>query len=91
MADSKLIEKLEKLDSRLDSIDVTLAKQAKDLEYHIKRTDLLEQDMSATADSITRSMEPVLKHINRVESVSWFFAKLGGVLIAILTIYKLLD
>lgn len=38
-----VIRKLDKLDSRIDSIDITLAKQYLSLEEHIKRTDQNEE------------------------------------------------
>lgn len=41
----KLDTKLDKLDSRLDSIDITLIRQCDSLEYHIKRTNLLEEEI----------------------------------------------
>lgn len=39
----KLEEKIDKLDSRLDSIDKILVKNTDSLEYHIARTNKLEQ------------------------------------------------
>lgn len=44
MSDVKLIlEKLDKLDSRIDGIDITLAKQHVSLDEHIKRTQQNEE------------------------------------------------
>lgn len=45
MNDPKLHEKIDKLDSRLDGIDIHLAKYNKDLEFHISRTNLLEDQV----------------------------------------------
>ena len=54
MSDVKtVVSMLEIMDKRLDSIDITLAKQAKDLEYHIKRTDLLQDDMKPIKEHVT--------------------------------------
>lgn len=44
---------LEGMDKRLDSIDITLVKQAKDLEYHIKRTDLLQDEVKPIKEHVT--------------------------------------
>lgn len=49
----RLDEKLDRLDMRLDNIDVTLTKQAAQLEYHIKRTDLLEEKVKPVVDYAT--------------------------------------
>lgn len=44
MADIKsVIDKLDKMDTRLDSIDVTLGKQQVSLDYHIARTNQNEE------------------------------------------------
>lgn len=61
--DEKFYEKLEKMDSRLDSIDKTLVKQEVNLDNHIKRTDLLEKH----TDKLFRELEPIKKHVNHVE------------------------
>lgn len=37
--------KLDKQDGRMDALEKTSAKMATDLEYHIKRTDLLENEL----------------------------------------------
>lgn len=41
----RLENKIDKLDSRLDKIDITLAKQHEQIAIHIKRSDLLEQQV----------------------------------------------
>lgn len=43
--DGKIHEKLDRLDMRLDGIDLHLAKYNKDLEFHIARTNLLEDQV----------------------------------------------
>lgn len=53
MSDTKsILEKLDKLDSRLDGIDITLVKQNASLEHHIFRTDLAEQRIDDNEDRI---------------------------------------
>lgn len=80
MSDSKaILEKLEKMDSRLDNIDITLAKQAKDLEYHIKRTDLLEDKLI-----------PVEKHVSLVNTAFKVLLGLGTFIGFIVGIYSAL-
>lgn len=56
MSDSRLGRIEEKIDSiadRLNSIDVTLAKQEQQLAYHIRRTDLLEEQVKPISDHVT--------------------------------------
>ena len=46
-------DKLEKLDGRLDKIDISQTEIKKDLKYHIKRTDLLEKHIGSIDDKVT--------------------------------------
>jgi len=71
--------KADESDNRLNSIDVTLAKQNISLDNHIKRTELLEH-----------RMEPVEKHVLMING---FFKILGivGTIVAIaVSIFQLL-
>ena len=43
--EDRVIARIDKLDDRLLSIDTTLSAQHESLQIHIKRTDLLEQQM----------------------------------------------
>lgn len=52
----RIEDKVDKLDSRLDVIDITLTKQGNDLSYHIKRTDILESQISPIRDSYQQLM-----------------------------------
>lgn len=60
------------LDHRLDEMTVLLAKQQQSLEYHIKRTDLLQEEI-----------KPIRKHVYMVQGVGAFL----GILALIATIY----
>jgi hypothetical protein len=78
MDDKKLdrIEtKIDKLDSRLDSVDVTLAKQHESLKDHIRRTELLEQEI-----------KPVAKHV----AIMNFLGKVAFVLLGSDGLWELL-
>lgn len=67
MDDSRILDKLDEMDKRIDSIDITLAKQHISLEEHIKRTNLLET-----------KLEPVEDHVKAVNAVLKFA---GGIAI----------
>lgn len=65
--------KLDRLQTHGSNVDVTLAQQARDIAYHIKRTDLL----NARVEQVAESVLPVQAHVARVSSVAWF---VGGTL-----------
>lgn len=60
----KIEEKVDRIESKISSIDITLAKQAKDLEHHIYRTDLAESNIELLRSEI----EPVKKHVALVDA-----------------------
>lgn len=85
--DKMIIEKLEKLDSRIDNIDITLAKQSvilenqhASLEVHIKRTDLLEA-----------KLEPVEKHVDMVAGALKLIGLIGAMIGIITGLLKLVS
>lgn len=59
MDDNKLEKVLDKLDSRLDNIDVTLAAQHVSLKDHIRRTELLED-----------AVKPLQSHMDMVKGAA---------------------
>lgn len=76
MSDFKrLEEKVDKLDTRLDSIDATLIKNTILLDEHIKRTNILEEEL-----------RPVKQHVTVVSFVS---KALLAIIPILLTIKKL--
>ncbi len=74
----KIDVKLDKLDSRLGSIDVTLAKQHVSLEDHIRRTDLLEQQI-----------EPIKAHVAMVSGALKFIGILAMIAALVESLFKL--
>ncbi len=59
MADSeRLLNKIEKIDERLSSIDTSLIRNTLSLEEHVRRTNALENEL-----------KPVKKHVLMVEAV----------------------
>lgn len=53
-------EKLDKIVEDISEIKVTLAKQAVQLEHHIKRTDLNEENM----ELLRAEFKPIQKHVD---------------------------
>ncbi len=71
----RVLDKVEVIDNRIDSIDITLAKQHEQLVIHIKRTELNEAQ---------------IKHINRHVHMVEGALKLFGVLSVVLGLLKLI-
>lgn len=62
----RILNKLEQSDARLNSIDVTLARQHVSLDEHIRRTALLETEVKG-----------IKHHVSMVQGVSKFIGVLG--------------
>jgi archaellum component FlaC len=83
----KIEEKLDKVEDKLSSIDVTLAKQAKDLEHHIYRTDLAEQNL----EILRTEMQPVKKHVALMDATLKVIGSIASVVTFIAALYKILS
>lgn len=64
----RILVKLDKIEDRLDSIDKTLIKNTESLEYHIKRTDLLQEQVK-TLDTNLKPVEDHVKSVNLIISI----------------------
>ena len=62
----RLEDKIDKISDRMNSVDVTLAKQSVILEEHVKRSTMLES-----------RMEPVERHVSMVKGAAKLLAGLG--------------
>ena len=51
----KLNQKLDKIDQRIDSIDKHLAVYNSELKFHIKRTDILEEELKPIKSSLIKA------------------------------------
>ena len=75
----KLYNKVEDIDSRLDTVDKTLIAQHATLEHHIERTEIAEKRLGHIEDVL---YDKVLKHINQVDGA----LKLLGIISIVLGI-----
>jgi tetrahydromethanopterin S-methyltransferase subunit G len=64
----KIEEKLDKVLEEVSSINVTMARNTADLEYHIKRTDLLEDQFKPIHTAYNRA-EGIFKAIGVIGTV----------------------
>jgi predicted nucleic acid-binding Zn-ribbon protein len=83
----KIEEKLDKVEEKISSIDVTLAKQAKDLEHHIYRTDLAESNI----ELLRTEMQPVKKHVALMDASLKVIGAIASVVTFVIGIIKLIS
>lgn len=78
MDERRIEDKIDKIIEKVNTIDVTLAKQQVTLDEHVRRTNLLEE-----------KMEPVEKHVTIVNGCLKIIAALGTIIGLIHGILKL--
>lgn len=81
MANDKLdrIEaKIDKLDSRLDGVDVRLQKYNSELEFHIARTNQIEDDLL-----------PIVSHVEQIRGAIKLLSIIGSLLLLAATLYRI--
>jgi len=71
----KIDRKLEKIDERIDNIDKHLAVYNSQLRFHIKRTDMLEEDM-----------KPLKIHLNKTQGILTFIGVIATVITVVVTL-----
>lgn len=81
----KIEEKVDRIESKISNIDVTLAKQAKDLEHHIYRTDLAEENL----EILRGEMEPVKKHVALMDASLKVIGAISSLAAFVLGVIKL--
>lgn len=73
MSDDRVYAELKEINERLNKIDVRLAEYNAHLDYHILRTDELQQ----TNESIEEALEVLKQHVYKVQGAAAFIAILG--------------
>jgi hypothetical protein len=76
---TQIIAKLDKLDERLDSVDKVLVRNTTSLEDHIRRTEILENEM-----------EPVKAHVAQVSGAMKLIIAISSVAGIVQAVYLLL-
>jgi hypothetical protein len=82
----KIEAKIDEVEEKLSSIDVTLAKQAKDLEHHIYRTELAETNI----ELLRAEIQPVKKHVALMDAGLKVIGILASVATFIVGLIKIL-
>lgn len=70
-------DKLEKMDNRLDNVDVTMVKQQVVLDEHVRRTNLLEEKTEAAKKELEEKIEPLKNQSSQIK----LFLKIGAALL----------
>jgi len=82
----KIVEKIDKLDARMDDMAITLVRNTESLEHHIARTNLLE-------DYVKTEITPIKKHVDMVrhgaQGVIWVAIALAGIAGFLVTLREL--
>lgn len=94
---SDINSKLDKLDGRVDNIDVTLAKQSVILEEHIKRSlaneqavEVLRVEVQQRHQDLMDHLNPLLKYADRAAFLFQIAVGIGGVVGFALTVLQLI-
>jgi predicted nucleic acid-binding Zn-ribbon protein len=82
----KIEAKVEKIEDSISNIDVTLARQAKDLEHHIYRTSLAEENI----ELLRTELQPVKKHVALVDAGLKLVGALASATAFVLGVVKIL-
>ena len=80
----RIEEKVDVVENRISNIDVTLAKQAKDLEHHIYRTDLAEQQIELLRGEI----QPIKKHVYLVDATLKVIGAIASIATFVVGLYN---
>lgn len=83
----KLDNRIEKIDNKLDHISETLIRNTESLEYHIKRTNLLETKIQ----TLDNDLKPIERHVTLVNGIIRAVIVLIPLVGGILAILKVLE
>lgn len=83
---SLVLNKIDRLDSRIDNVDKTLVKQEVSLSEHIRRTELAEEAIKILKSSI----DPINRHVHMVEGALKMIGGLSLLLGIATTLLKLM-
>lgn len=64
---NRLYDQLDRIESRLDTVDITLTKNTVILDEHIRRTELLEN-----------ALKPIDSHVKNMQAAGKIFMWVGG-------------
>lgn len=87
MSTDRRIDRLDRIEERLLSIDRTLAVNTTSLQDHIRRTELLEKGM----DVLVSELKPVQRHVTQVETVLKVLGAIAAIIGTLAAVAKILE
>jgi hypothetical protein len=82
--EERILDKLDKIDDRLNDMDKTLVRNTTSLEEHMKRSDALEKLINAQSDA----MRPVEDHVRHMQGAGKLIVWASVVLGIVAAIFK---
>jgi chromosome segregation ATPase len=87
MSNDRIYEKLDKIEERLNSIDITLERNTVSLEHHIRRTDLLQD----SSQNLSAQLEPIKTHVTKVQGGLQLLGAIAAIAAFILVTLQIID
>lgn len=88
---TKIENKIDGLDGRIDSVDVTLAKQSVVLEEHQRRSLANEEQVQLLKKHLDIEIEPIKLHVNQVHLILKLIGLVASVVAAMAGFFELLQ
>ena len=92
---TRLENKIDKLDDRLDGVEKILVLQEANLKLHMKRSDQLETLILKKEEDLNLRIEPVATHVENFKSLmrvsAWVVGATGAVVSIIYTIVQIIN
>lgn len=76
MDTKRIVDQLDKMDQRLDNIDITLVRNTAQLEEHMRRTEILEQEFKPVKRHV-ETINLLAKIASGAGALALFFKQLG--------------
>lgn len=77
-------KKLDKISEHMNDIKIDVSKNTVDLSHHIKRTDLLEQDLRKQGDTMSQMQKDMISHTSKVRGIGIVASLVISILLTIL-------
>lgn len=81
--------KIDKLDTRLDNVDVTLGKQSVILEDHTRRSLANERAVSILEEQLNKEIAPIKEHLIQVHTILKMVGIVSSIVAFILGVLKI--
>lgn len=88
---TRLYLTLDRIEKRMDSVDVTLIEQHISLKEHMKRSDLLEKKQERDRKEIEDQVKPVVSHVQLVNAGLKLFGLFCGVISIVAGVLKIVE